>query len=279
MIDIVRTVDELRGRVGDWRAQGFRVGLVPTMGALHAGHLSLAERSMQLTDRTVATLFINPKQFGEGEDLESYPRDEASDGEKLRAAGVHLLFAPSVEEMYPDGFMTGVIVGGLGDVLEGTYRPGFFDGVATVVSKLLNQAAADRAFFGEKDYQQLLVIRHMARDLDIPTVIEGVATVRETDGLALSSRNVYLSAEERSAASVLYKTISEVALKVRAGADILNLESWGRDQVLAAGFASVDYLSVRDAFSLEPFTDVSGPGRVLTAAKLGRARLIDNVPV
>ena len=279
MIDIVRTVDELRGRVGDWRAQGFRVGLVPTMGALHAGHLSLAERSMQLTDRTVATLFINPKQFGEGEDLESYPRDEASDGEKLRAAGVHLLFAPSVEEMYPDGFMTGVKVGGLGDVLEGTYRPGFFDGVATVVSKLLNQAAADRAFFGEKDYQQLLVIRHMARDLDIPTVIEGVATVRETDGLALSSRNVYLSAEERSAASVLYKTISEVALKVRAGADILNLESWGRDQVLAAGFASVDYLSVRDAFSLEPFTDASRPGRVLTAAKLGRARLIDNVPV
>ena len=279
MIDIVRTVDDLRVRVGNWRKQGLRVGLVPTMGALHAGHLSLAERSLELTDRTVATLFINPRQFGEGEDLESYPRNEESDGEKLGAAGVHLLFAPGVEEMYPVDFVTGVKVGDLGEVLEGTYRPGFFDGVATVVCKLLNQAAADTAFFGEKDYQQLLVIRRMARDLNIPTVIEGVETVREVDGLALSSRNVYLSAEERSAAPTLYKTICEVASKVRAGGDISVLEAWGRDQVLAAGFASVDYLSVHDAETLAPLTERDRPGRVLTAAKLGRARLIDNVPV
>ncbi|MBL6932339.1 MAG: pantoate--beta-alanine ligase [Rhodospirillales bacterium] len=279
MIKTVRTVDELRKIVRGWRAEGLSMGLVPTMGALHAGHMALAARSLETTDRTIATLFVNPKQFGEGEDLESYPRDEQTDSDKLGQAGVHLLFAPDVDQMYPANFSTGVSVGGLGDVLEGTYRPGFFDGVATVVSKLLNQAGADRAFFGEKDYQQLQVITRMARDLNIPTVIEGVATIREEDGLALSSRNVYLSAEERRAAPVLYQTLMQVASRVKAGDDIIELENWGREQVLAVGFSSVDYLSVHDAETLEAFGERSRPGRVLVAAKLGRARLIDNVPV
>lgn len=279
MIKTVRTVEDLRQCVREWRKKDLSVGLVPTMGALHAGHMALAQRSLETTQRTIATLFVNPKQFGEGEDLESYPRDEASDGKKLEEAGVHLLFAPGVEQMYPPNFTTGVKVGGLGDILEGTYRPGFFDGVATVVSKLLNQAGADKAFFGQKDYQQLQVVTRMARDLNIPTVIEGVPTIRESDGLALSSRNVYLSAEERQAAPVLFKTIGDVASRVKAGEDISKLEDWGQKQVLAAGFSNVDYLSVHDAETLESFTDQTRPGRVLVAAKLGRARLIDNVPV
>ncbi|MBC8269857.1 MAG: pantoate--beta-alanine ligase [Rhodospirillaceae bacterium] len=276
-MDIVGNVDELRKHVYDWRGQSLSVGLVPTMGALHDGHMALARRSLETTERTIATLFINPRQFGQGEDLDSYPRTEEEDVEKLTGAGVHLLFAPTAQEMYPNGFSTGVAVSGLGDILEGAFRPGFFDGVATVVCKLLNQAAADIAFFGEKDFQQLRVIRTMARDLNIPTRIEGVATVRESDGLALSSRNVYLSAEERQVAPALYQTICDVATKVKAGAPPAEAEAWGSAQILAAGFASVDYLSVVDSQTLEPYVDASRSGRVLVAAQLGRARLIDNV--
>ena len=279
MIEAVRNVEDLREQVREWRAQGLSVGLVPTMGALHAGHMALAERSIATTDRTIATLFVNPKQFGEGEDLDGYPRDEGRDREKLAQAGVHFLFAPDVAQMYPSNFSTGVKVGGLGDILEGKFRPGFFDGVATVVSKLLNQAGADKAFFGEKDYQQLQVITRMTRDLNIPTTIEGVPTIREEDGLALSSRNVYLNSQERTAAPILFKTISEVASKVKAGDNISELEAWGREQVLAAGFSNVDYLSVLDAQTLEAYLRPARPGRVLVAAKLGRARLIDNVAV
>lgn len=279
MIDTVRSVADLRGRVRDWRRQELSIGLVPTMGALHEGHMALTGRSVETMDRTIATLFVNPKQFGEGEDLETYPRDEQADKKKLEAAGVHVLFAPDVAEMYPTGFATGVRVGGLGDILEGAYRPGFFDGVATVVCKLLNQAGADRAFFGEKDFQQLQVIKRLAQDLNISTLIEGVPTIREADGLALSSRNVYLTPDERQAAPVLFKTISDVARRVRDGEPIADLEAWGRDQVLAVGFSTVDYLSVHDAETLEPYPGNARPGRVLTAAKLGRARLIDNVAV
>ena len=279
MIEAVRNVEDLREQVREWRVQGLSVGLVPTMGALHAGHMALAERSIATTDRTIATLFVNPKQFGEGEDLDGYPRDEGRDREKLAQAGVHFLFAPDVAQMYPSNFSTGVKVGGLGDILEGKFRPGFFDGVATVVSKLLNQAGADKAFFGEKDYQQLQVITRMTRDLNIPTTIEGVPTIREEDGLALSSRNVYLNSQERTAAPILFKTISEVASKVRAGDNISELEAWGGEQVLAAGFSNVDYLSVLDAQTLEAYLSPARPGRVLVAAKLGRARLIDNVAV
>ncbi|MDP6109149.1 MAG: pantoate--beta-alanine ligase [Rhodospirillales bacterium] len=279
MIETVRNVEDLREQVREWRVQGLNVGLVPTMGALHAGHMALAERSIATTDRTIATLFVNPKQFGEGEDLDGYPRDEVRDREKLAQAGVHFLFAPDVAQMYPSNFSTGVKVGGLGDILEGKFRPGFFDGVATVVSKLLNQTGAGKAFFGEKDYQQLQVITRMTRDLNIPTIIEGVPTIREEDGLALSSRNVYLNSQERTAAPILFKTISEVASKVKAGDNISELEAWGREQVLAAGFSNVDYLSVLDAQTLEAYLGPVRPGRVLVAAKLGRARLIDNVAV
>ena len=278
---VVRTVEQLRNTVGQWRAAGESVGLVPTMGALHAGHLALVAASQSKTDRTVASLFVNPKQFGEGEDLDAYPRDEAADKSKFEAAGLDLLFAPSVEEMYGERHLTGVRVDGIGDILEGEHRPGFFDGVATVVAKLLNQASADRAFFGEKDFQQLQVITCMARDLNIPTVIEGVATIREDDGLALSSRNAYLSSDQRAIAPTLFAAISGVAEITAAGGDIVQAEMKAREDVVAAGFDRVDYLTVRDAATLEPAT-TPGQGRalrVLAAASLGRARLIDNVAV
>jgi pantoate--beta-alanine ligase len=222
-------------------------------------------------------LFVNPQQFGETEDLEGYPRDEQKDAAKLKMVGIHLLFSPTIAEMYPDGYSTGVRVSGLGDVLDGIHRPGFFDGVATVVTKLLIQTGADRAFFGEKDYQQLLIIKRMAQDLDITTVIEGVKTVREDDGLALSSRNIYLTEKERQAASLLYKTLMAVAQSVRAGNDVAAQETWGRERLLNAGFSSVDYFSVLDAETLLPSLDATRLRRVLAAANLGRARLIDNV--
>ena len=277
MFDIVRRVNHLRERVISWRDKGLSIGLVPTMGALHPGHMALVSRSLEACDRTLVTLFVNPQQFGEGEDLEGYPRDEQKDAAKLRMVGTHLLFAPTIEEMYPDGYSTGVRVGGLSDVLDGIHRPGFFDGVATVVTKLLNQTGADRAFFGEKDYQQLLIIKRMAHDLDITTVIEGVETVREDDGLALSSRNIYLTEKEHQAAALLYKTIMAVAQSVKVGHDVATQEAWGREKLLNAGFSSVDYLSVLDAETLLPNRDASCLRRVLAAAKLGRARLIDNV--
>ena len=198
-MDIARSVGELRQRVSAWRAAGERIGLAPTMGALHAGHLALVAAAQARCRRTVVSIFVNPRQFGPREDFSTYPRPEAADLEKLAAAAADLVFIPAVAEMYPDGFATTISVGGPSEGLCGAQRPGHFDGVATVVAKLLIQVAPDAAFFGEKDYQQLLVVRRMARDLDLPVEIVGVPTVREADGLALSSRNVYLSAEERLA--------------------------------------------------------------------------------
>ncbi len=278
-IETVRTVADLRARIAAWRGRGETVGLVPTMGALHDGHLSLVRMSVGLTDRTVATLFVNPKQFNPNEDLASYPRDEAGDTAKLAAAGTSLLFAPTVEEMYPAGFSTQVSVSGIGDELEGAFRPGFFTGVATVVSKLLLQALPDAAFFGEKDFQQLMVIRHMVRDLDIPVAIHGAPTIRESDGLAMSSRNAYLTPEERRIAPLLNRTIRAVAEAVRRGADPIERGAWGRRELLAGGFAKVDYVEVRNAETFAPVESAEEPSRVLAAALLGRARLIDNVAV
>ena len=279
-LEIVRTVADLRQVVSSWHKDGLSVGLVPTMGALHAGHLALIEQSVNAMDRTVATLFVNPKQFGPNEDLDTYPRDEDGDRDKLSVAGTDLLFAPSADEMYARGNSTGVSVAGLGDILEGEFRPGFFDGVATVVAKLSIQAGADTAYFGEKDYQQLLVIRRLARDLDIPTVIEGVAIVRADDGLALSSRNAYLSDEERRIAPALHQTLLGAAEKAGAGEDVAGIEAWAHTQLLDAGFTSVDYLTVRDAETLEAYGALGKdrPARVLAAAKLGSTRLIDNIP-
>ncbi|MGB0748069.1 MAG: pantoate--beta-alanine ligase [Magnetospiraceae bacterium] len=277
-LETVRTVPGLRARLDTWRGQGDSIALVPTMGALHAGHLALVERGLALAERCVVTLFVNPKQFGPNEDFAVYPRDEQTDARLLEEAGAHLLYAPTVDSMYAEGHATKVSLSGVGEVLEGNFRPGFFDGVATVVAKLLIQALPTVALFGEKDYQQLQVIKRLVQDLDIPTEIIGVPTVREPDGLALSSRNAYLTPTERQAAPTLQQTLLEVARRFQAGDSPADLEAWGMDQLQKVGFGTVDYISLRDAATLEP---VSAPGdrpaRVLAAAWLGKARLIDNV--
>ncbi|UTW52017.1 pantoate--beta-alanine ligase [bacterium SCSIO 12827] len=278
-LDTVRTISSLRARVQDWRGAGQRIGLVPTMGALHAGHVSLVKNSVARCDKTVVTLFVNPTQFGPKEDFSVYPRDEARDAALVAAEGADLLFAPGVDEVYPGGHSTKVHVGGLGDVLEGEHRPGFFTGVATVVTKLLLQALPDEAFFGEKDYQQLQVIKKLIRDLDIPVTATGVQTVREADGLALSSRNAYLTPTERAIAPVLHGTLAQVAEQVGRGENPRAQEEWARGQLERAGFWQVDYVTVRDAVTLDEVPDASRPARVLAAAWLGKARLIDNVAV
>ncbi len=278
-IDIVRDVAALRERVHAWRAGGSAVGLVPTMGALHDGHLALVRRALDRCGRACVTLFVNPKQFAPHEDFARYPRDEGRDADVLARAGAHLLFAPGVEVMYPEGHRTQVSVGRLGEVLDGEFRPGFFVGVATVVTKLLLQAQPDVAFFGEKDYQQLLVVRRLARDLDIPVEIEGVPTVREQDGLALSSRNAYLAPAERQAAPALYRVITDAARAVAAGAEAREQETLAVATLKQAGFGRVDYVAVRDAETLEESSAPGRPRRVLAAAWLGATRLIDNVAV
>ncbi len=279
MIETVKTIADLRRRLDEWRAGGETIGLVPTMGALHEGHLSLVRVAKAKAGRTVATLFVNPAQFGEGEDFAEYPRDTDDDAQKLENEGCDLLFRPDAEEIYPPGHATKVTVEGLGDILEGEFRPGFFTGVATVVTKLLVQALPDFAVFGEKDYQQLLVIRRLTRDLDIPVAIEAAPTVREDDGLALASRNAYLTSDEREIAPALFGTLSQVAENVGRGVDTKEQAAWGLDQLERAGFGKIDYFTVRDAETLEPAAGASRPARVLAAAWLGKARLIDNVAV
>lgn len=278
-IDIIRTTTALRSRIGEWRRDGLRVGLVPTMGALHTGHFSLVKRSIESTDRTCVTLFVNPKQFGPGEDLEQYPRDEEADAAALASEGAHLLFAPSLDEMYPDGFSTLVSVAGIGDKLEGRFRPGFFEGVATVVTKLLLQALPDAAFFGEKDFQQLCVVRRAVADLSLPVEIVGCPTVREADGLAISSRNAYLSAEDRAAAPALLEIMGELRDRVRRGEAVGDATPWAQRALLSRGFTKVDYLSVYDVESFEPASDTGSQSRILAAAWLGGTRLIDNLPL
>jgi pantoate--beta-alanine ligase len=276
----VRTVAELRETVASWRRAGERVALVPTMGALHDGHMALVGAARAAARRVIVSLFVNPTQFGPAEDFGSYPRDEAADAAKLRSAAVDLLFAPTVDEMYPSGFATTVTVAGLGDGLCGPHRPGHFAGVASVVTKLLLQSLPDVAFFGEKDYQQLQVIRRCARDLDVPVRIAGVPTVREADGLALSSRNVYLSPEQRRAAPVLASVLGAIAERLQRHPDAVAGEiAQGLRTLADAGFAPIDYLAVVDAETLQPVARIAGPARVLAAAHLGRTRLIDNLPV
>lgn len=278
-LEIVRTVSELRARVAAWRRAGDRLALVPTMGALHAGHLALVEEGRRRADRVIATIFVNPKQFGAGEDLDRYPRQEAADAAALDGVGCDLLFAPGVAEMYPKGFATAVSVAGVTDDLDGAARPGHFDGVATVVAKLLNQAQADVAIFGEKDYQQLLTIRRLARDLDIPTQIVGHPTVREADGLARSSRNAYLSADERTRAVELPRAMQAAADALIAGGDVAATLEAATQRLLSAGFAAVDYVELRDAETLAPIDRLDRPARLLAAARIGGTRLIDNVAV
>jgi pantoate--beta-alanine ligase len=275
----VRTVADLRKHIALWRKGEVRVGLVPTMGALHQGHMALVEAARAECDRIVASIFVNPKQFAPTEDLGSYPRREAADLEMLRSAGVDLVFIPALDEMYPPDFATLVRVGGLTEGLCGAHRAGHFDGVTTVVTKLLIQALPDTAYFGEKDYQQLTVVRRLARDLDIPVRIAGVPTVREPDGLALSSRNVYLSAEERRIAPNLARVLRSIAAVLAQDPNAVAQEiAHGSAALQQAGFA-VEYLEIREAESLAVTSEVTASSRVFAAVRLGTTRLIDNMPI
>jgi pantoate--beta-alanine ligase len=275
---IVTTISELRARVAEWRREGARVGLVPTMGALHEGHLSLVREMDARAERVVVSIFVNPTQFAPHEDFGRYPRTLDADCVKLGVQALaDLVFAPSAAEIYPDGFATKIEVGGPAEGLETDFRPHFFAGVATVVSKLLIAAMPDVAIFGEKDYQQLLVIKRMVADLALPMEIIGGATMREADGLALSSRNAYLNAAERRVASQLNCILKDVALHART--NIADAELEGRDALLKAGFTSVDYVAVRDAATLKTISRIDAPARVLAAAKIGNTRLIDNLAV
>ncbi|KZC03076.1 Pantothenate synthetase [Methylobacterium radiotolerans] len=270
-----RDLAALRGCVAAWRAAGERVVLIPTMGALHDGHLALVAEARRIGRRTVASIFVNPTQFGPNEDFARYPRDLDVDLALLARAGADAAWTPSVETMYPPGFATRIEVAGLTDGLCGPFRPGHFAGVATVVTKLLNQVRPDVALFGEKDFQQLRVLQQVAADLDLPVEIRGVPTVREPDGLALSSRNRYLSAEERAVAPKLHAVLSEIASASRSGTPVAGRIAAGRAALEAAGFR-VQYLAVCDARTLVPVERVDGPARVIAAAFLGRTRLIDN---
>jgi pantoate--beta-alanine ligase len=277
----VKTVRELRAAVARARSEGKRIGLVPTMGNLHAGHVALVSKAAQRADFVVASIFVNPLQFGAGEDLDNYPRTLAADQEKLLAAGCNLLFAPSVEEIYPDGMagQTLVSVPGVSEGLCGASRPGHFDGVATVVTKLFNMVQPDLAIFGEKDFQQLAVIRKLVRDLNLPIQILGEPIVRAADGLALSSRNGYLSAEQRAVAPQLYRVLSELASALRSGrTDHAALLAEAAAQLSAAGFAP-DYLEIRNPLTLRPATAADRQLVILAAARLGTTRLIDNLLV
>jgi pantoate--beta-alanine ligase len=277
---LARDVVGLREIVARWRNEGARVALVPTMGALHAGHISLIERARAEADRVVVSIFVNPTQFAPSEDFSKYPRTFEADLQKLREATADLCFAPDVSEMYPQGFATSVLVDGAAKAdLEDHFRPTHFVGVATVVAKLLLQAQADVAIFGEKDYQQLLVIKRMAADLDIPTRVIGAPTLREADGLAMSSRNVYLSADERPRAVALYRALREAAGRITAGDRIGDAMRAATETVVGAGF-EIDYLEARHAETLVRVADRDeAPMRLLAAARLGATRLIDNIAV
>lgn len=275
---IVRNQRELRGQIWEWRGLGETIGFVPTMGALHEGHLSLARLAGQHTRKVVASIYVNPTQFAPGEDLESYPRDEAGDVEKLASAGVDLVYIPGPNSMYNPHHATSVKVGGVADGLETNHRPTFFDGVALVVTKLLNRVAPDVAVFGEKDYQQLATIRRLAADLDMPIKILGAPIARDEAGLALSSRNQYFDAKGLEIARNLNVIMKECAKNIRAGQDIGNVTDNARRALLAAGFDSVDYVSAAHPDSLDVVTDgkANGPLRLLIAAHCKGVRLIDN---
>ena len=277
-MQIVRTGEELTRAVADLKRSG-TLALVPTMGALHSGHMKLIREARTRSGRVAATIFVNPTQFGPNEDLARYPRQEAEDARLLTESGCDLLWLPSVEDIYPEGFSTKVSVSGLSERWEGEARPGHFDGVATVVAKLLLLVRPDVAVFGEKDFQQLAVIRRMVADLNIPVQIVGIPTVRETDGLALSSRNVYLSPDERARAVALPKALAATRHAILAGAELPAALEEAKTALREAGFSRVDYLALVDAATLEPLNRAAGEMRLIAAAVIGTTRLIDNLAI
>jgi len=276
---LVRTRKAVRALVAGWRGKGLTVGLVPTMGALHAGHAALVERAARECDRVVVSVFVNPLQFGPDEDYGRYPRALPADRKLVAAAGASAVYAPSVDEMYPQGFRTHVEVEGLSELYCGRYRPGHFRGVATIVMKLFNQVPADRAYFGEKDFQQVGILERMAEDLDVPTAIVRVPIVRESDGLAMSSRNAYLSPAERGAAPALRKALEAGAQAARKRGARPSTVSFAVKRALNGTGLKLQYASLADSATLEPARDLRGPRRLLVAAYLGKTRLIDNIPL
>ncbi|WP_299175524.1 pantoate--beta-alanine ligase [uncultured Brevundimonas sp.] len=280
-LPVVRAVTDLRATVGDWKRQGLSVALVPTMGALHEGHLTLVREAGRRADRVLASNFVNPTQFAPTEDLARYPRRQEEDARLLAGAGCHLMFAPTPEAMYPEGFATSIAMTGPALGLEGDFRPQMFGGVALIVTKLFNQVQPDVAVFGEKDYQQLMVIRRFVRDLDLPIDIVGAPTQRDEAGLALSSRNDYLSEAELAVARRLNQILAEAAAGAAAGRPLPGVEREAYAAILKAGFERIDYVAVRHAEDLSPFRDgvVDAPARILVAAWLGKTRLIDNMAV
>jgi pantoate--beta-alanine ligase len=277
-IKVIETCDLMRLHCRQQKSAGKSLGVVPTMGALHAGHLSLVSAANHATDETIVTIFVNPTQFAPGEDLEKYPRDLAKDLEKLRALGVATVFAPTNDEMYPPGCSTRILPGAVANQLEGQFRPIHFSGVATIVLKLLNLTSADKAFFGQKDFQQLLVVKRMVADLNSPTEIVACPIVRESDGLAMSSRNIYLSADERSRALSLHRTLQHAQTRIRDGErDGHALMSEMKQLLIDGGVSSIDYAVVANPDTLENHDTIELPAVVLVAARVGKTRLIDNI--
>ncbi|MBT2186386.1 pantoate--beta-alanine ligase [Sphingobium nicotianae] len=278
-MQIFRDVRSLRAGIAALRADGGRIAMVPTMGALHAGHMALVARARALAEHVVVSIFVNPTQFGPREDLAAYPRREAQDAQMLEAGRVAALWAPSVEVMYPQGFSSSIHVAGVSEGLDGDWRPGHFDGVATVVAKLFGQVRPDIACFGEKDFQQLAVIRQMVRDLDLDVEIVGVETQRDDDGLALSSRNAYLSDNARAIAAALPETLVMAGEAIMAGNPVADIIAEATEHLIECGFDSVDYLALCDVGTLAPLASLDRPARLLVAARLGSTRLIDNIAV
>lgn len=279
MTQIVRTLAELRLCVNAWKADGETVGVVPTMGALHNGHLSLVVQAVQKADRTIVTLFVNPKQFNNPDDLANYPRTEEGDAAKIDPLGADVLYVPDADQIYGSGFCTNISVAGISDGLCGANRPGHFDGVATVVTKLLLQSQADFAFFGEKDFQQLMLVQRLVKDLDIPTQIVGCPTIRDVDGLAMSSRNANLTPENRKIAAKLNAQMQRAAQKIAEGEDVAIVLKNTISALTTDGFDPVDYVELRSASTLAPMASLTEPARLLAAAFLGDVRLIDNIAV
>lgn len=278
-MQIIRDIAALRHAISAMRQGGKTIALVPTMGALHEGHMSLVKKAKTLADHVVVSIFVNPTQFGPNEDFDAYPRDEQKDGAMLAEAAVSLLWAPDVSVMYPPGHVTHVEVAELGTDFCGAARPGHFDGVATVVSKLLNQVRPDIAIFGEKDWQQLAIIRQFVRDLDFPVDIIGAPIARAADGLALSSRNAYLTPQQRSDAVHLSQALNQAAQSIAAGQDVPSVLAQAERAIIAGGFDSVDYLALTNKDTLARLDQYSGPARLLAAARMGKTRLLDNLAV